>query len=147
MSEEAKEKSRARAKTWYQANKERKSAQNKAWRLANKGRDAQSSREWRAANPEKVKRMNLRRAFGITVEEAVEIWEKQGCSCAVCSTPVRSPAECGAYSDRGTASYVDHNHATGEVRGILCNRCNTGIGLLKDSVANLQAATAYLLGV
>jgi hypothetical protein len=39
---------------------------------------------------------------------------------------------------------VDHNHETGEVRGLLCNACNTGIGKLGDSVKILENAIKYL---
>lgn len=102
---------------------------------------------WRSTHRENIKRNYLKRAFGITVEEAVSMWEKQGCACAVCSTPLRTPAEYGTIDERGAMAHVDHNHATGEIRGILCDKCNRGIGYLKDSVANLQAATAYLLGM
>ncbi len=40
---------------------------------------------------------------------------------------------------------IDHNHSTGKIRGLLCNDCNTGIGLLGDSVENLRAAEGYLI--
>ena len=39
---------------------------------------------------------------------------------------------------------VDHDHETGAVRGLLCNHCNRGIGLLGDSITNLENAIKYL---
>jgi len=40
--------------------------------------------------------------------------------------------------------HLDHNHKTGKIRGILCHHCNTGLGNLKDDVAVLKRAIAYL---
>jgi hypothetical protein len=40
---------------------------------------------------------------------------------------------------------VDHNHITGEVRGLLCHKCNVAIGLMKDNVDTLANAIKYLL--
>lgn len=63
-----------------------------------------------------------------------ELRQKQCNMCAICgSTFVRSP-------------HLDHDHATGQVRGLLCNRCNTGLGMFKDSTELLAKATHYLEG-
>lgn len=60
--------------------------------------------------------------------------EKQGGGCAVCG--VRPP--------EGKSLAVDHNHETGAVRGILCDKCNQAIGSFKDSPALLRKAAEYL---
>ena len=39
---------------------------------------------------------------------------------------------------------IDHDHKTGKVRGLLCNYCNTGIGMLKDNISTLKNAVKYL---
>jgi formate dehydrogenase maturation protein FdhE len=54
--------------------------------------------------------------------------------CAICGNPPKS----------GKKLVVDHNHKTGEVRGLLCTPCNTGIGLLKDNQAILKNASNYI---
>jgi hypothetical protein len=57
--------------------------------------------------------------------------------CAICRQPERTP---------GRALAVDHDHATGEVRGLLCGNCNRGIGFLGDSAELLESAAGYLRG-
>jgi len=54
--------------------------------------------------------------------------------CAICKKPC----------DTNDVLSVDHCHETGKIRGLLCNKCNIGIGMLGDSVAGVQAALDYL---
>jgi len=58
---------------------------------------------------------DLRRRFGISIEQYEELLEQQGGGCALCG---KTPDQ------EGKALAVDHNHSTGEVRGILCGYCN-----------------------
>ncbi|QRV53519.1 endonuclease VII domain-containing protein [Streptomyces californicus] len=71
------------------------------------------------------------RRYGLTARELAGIRERQGGRCAVCKTP-------------DERLFVDHNHVSGAVRGLLCGTCNSGIGMLKDSPTVLEAAAAYL---
>lgn len=95
-----------------------------------------------ASDPDAVRRRNrasnLSR-YGLTVEEHDAMLAAQGGVCAICGNP---PNPDGV----GPASrlHVDHDHETGEVRSLLCNECNRGIGFLKDSPALLRAAADYL---
>ena len=61
----------------------------------------------------------------------------QGGACAICRTT--DVPQAGVWIS-------DHNHDTGSIRGLLCNSCNVGIGMLKDDPALLRAAIAYLEG-
>jgi hypothetical protein len=61
--------------------------------------------------------------------------EDQGHVCAICGT--KDPGYKGRF-------VVDHDHDTGNVRGLLCDRCNTGIGFLQDNIAVLRSAINYL---
>lgn len=105
--------------------------------------NAERQRAYAAAHPEHAERFrqNNRRAqfkrkYGITLDDYDAIFEAQGGRCAVCS---RGPGEDGR---RYLA--VDHDHYTNDVRGLLCNDCNRGIGFLGDTVERLAAAHAYL---
>lgn len=72
--------------------------------------------------------------YGLTEAAGRQCLSDQGYRCAVCRTPFAHPDE----------MCMDHNHDTGAFRAILCVSCNTGLGLLKDSVPVLRAALAYL---
>lgn len=87
------------------------------------------------------RRNKLSRAYGITLERYQEMLLAQGRKCAICGT-----FEPGGKPNRfGVSSFqVDHDHHTGRLRGLLCTRCNIGIGGLKDSIELLEAAVAYL---
>ena len=61
---------------------------------------------------------------------------QQGGMCATCD--YRQP------KDMKGRLVVDHDHATGEVRGLLCPACNTGLGYFKDNPHALRAAANYL---
>ena len=70
---------------------------------------------------------------GITPEQLVQTFERQECSCAICRTKI-------SLAD----SAIDHNHATGEFRGVLCRQCNRALGMFKDNADILRSAAAYL---
>lgn len=72
------------------------------------------------------------RRVGIGVAEYDRLIEASGGLCALCRRP---------YGDRPN---IDHSHRTGKIRGVLCSRCNTGIGLFLDSAELLNAAILYL---
>jgi hypothetical protein len=79
---------------------------------------------------------NLKRRYGMTVEEYEVFEEKQKSLCAICKQP-----ENARYFRR---LCVDHDHETGKIRGLLCHMCNTGLGKFADDVELLRAATIYL---
>lgn len=75
----------------------------------------------------------IRRVYGMSVEDYEALRDSQGGVCVVCG---RDPSP--------KRLYVDHDHATGLVRGLLCNNCNSAIGLLADNPAAMRAAAAYV---
>ena len=93
---------------------------------------------WRREHPDRVaeinRRVDLKRKFGITLEQFDEMLEAQGGVCAICgSTPYN-----------GYRLAVDHDHDTGRVRGLLCASCNRGLGYLADDPVRLRRALEYL---
>jgi hypothetical protein len=98
-------------------------------------------REFRKKNPDACKRSDLKKRFGISLEKYNEMKKSQGHVCAICGLP-ETAIDHRTKKVRDLA--VDHNHDTGEIRGLLCTRCNTAIGLLQDDVVLLANATAYL---
>lgn len=77
----------------------------------------------------------LQRKFGITMEEYLRLRKKQKKRCAICRKP---------YSTKQEMLSVDHNHETGQVRGLLCGSCNRGLGLFTDNPKALRRAARYL---
>lgn len=106
------------------------------WRDANADRYAAYRREY-AARPERKRAMRdayYRRTFGISADEFDVLLEAQGGCCAICR---KRP-------ERAASLHLDHCHDTGAIRGILCGRCNQGLGLFGDDVGMLDAAVRYL---
>lgn len=84
----------------------------------------------------------FKRLYGITVEQFNARLSEQGGVCAICRRP---ESDLGS-SGRLRPLSVDHDHVTGAVRGLLCNRCNGMLGYARDSVETLKGAIAYLGG-
>lgn len=84
----------------------------------------------------------LETRYGITPQELVAMADRQGRACAICKTRFPRPSS-GAPTGRGRLN-IDHDHATGKVRGLLCGSCNTGLGNFKDNIEFLMAAITYL---
>ena len=86
-------------------------------------------------NPEYFKNIDLKKAYGITLERYSQILSTQNNSCAICKK----------HKDNFTKSLaVDHCHLTGKVRGLLCTNCNRALGNLKDSIDSAINAVTYL---
>ena len=75
--------------------------------------------------------------YGIGKNEIEEIWKKQGYSCAICGKKKESS---------GKRFHIDHCHISGKIRGLLCSKCNMGIGIFDESIDRLNSAILYLKG-
>lgn len=107
------------------------SAQAQQWHWENVDRSAEN------------RRRNDLAKYGMTVEQYEDMLANQGGVCAICGQD--EPLAHGRTGRKFRLS-VDHCHATGNVRGLLCQKCNRAVGLLGDSIDLLEKAVAYLKG-
>lgn len=78
----------------------------------------------------------LKYLYKITPQDYEKMFANQGGCCAICCTD--------RPGGRHGQLHVDHDHVTGIVRGLLCNRCNIGLGRFGDNLAGLMQAVNYL---
>jgi len=120
-------------------------------------KDRRNSREYYYKNHEKQKAYgrqrsqgmgfegrklhNLQMRFGLTLEQYQAMHDTQKGLCAICNLP-----ETTMDRRRGEPRMlaVDHNHATGKIRGLLCGDCNKAIGAMREKPENFLAAVKYL---
>lgn len=75
-------------------------------------------------------RRSLRSKYGLTEQQMAELTDDPG-RCPICER-------------EGQPMRIDHDHATGKIRGLICNRCNVGLGQFEDDRVLLARASAYL---
>lgn len=93
-------------------------------------------------NSENKVKSNRHRNYGIDDPTYQSLKNSQGGVCAICGE-----AETAIHKGKSVDLAVDHDHATGEVRGLLCRRCNSGLASFRDSPSNLSNAIDYLMGM
>lgn len=79
---------------------------------------------------------NVYRKYGITRDKYRALYFHQQGVCAICGEPERT--------ERNALLAVDHDHVTGQVRGLLCSHCNRAIGLLRDDPEVIERAALYV---
>lgn len=101
--------------------------------------DSIARQKWSRDNPVQSKQSSRNRnivfKYGITHNDYLERLKEQGGVCAICGTK----------DNKGKRFSIDHCHTTHKIRGLLCNQCNRGIGMLGDTAADLKRAYDYLL--
>jgi hypothetical protein len=136
------------------------SADAMGWAAANREKRRVYLADWHARNPEKAKayrppwskisaaskarksaynkKRHLERKYGITQSDWDAMYVAQGGVCAICKVP-------GRVGKHGKLA-VDHCHATGRVRGLLCTPCNISIGILGETPEQWEVVWRYLRG-
>lgn len=115
--------------TWY-----------KEYYRKNKDKKIVTNKKWKETNPEKLELQRrrercrrFRRIYGISLEDYEEMSEKQNHLCLICQKP-----------EEGKRLAVDHCHNTKIVRGLLCAKCNQGIGHFDDDIDLMLRAIEYV---
>jgi hypothetical protein len=92
--------------------------------------DKKAEKEYRDKNPDQRYINIIRQKYNITKEEYLALLEKQQYQCAICGELDKL--------------VLDHCHTTLKVRGLLCSKCNSGLGMFLDNIHNLEKAIKYL---
>jgi hypothetical protein len=128
-----------KVKLYRQNNREKQKEWSRQWRDTHKEKCREYVKLWKSNNPEKSREINanarLKMYYGITLEDYNRMLEEQGGCCAICGKPS---------TDYKRNLHVDHDHLTGKVRGLLCVRCNYGIGYFGEDTTLLENAKVYL---
>lgn len=138
---------KATQRKWNEANKDKLKEDKRIWHKEQmkdpeyRKRNRDRAQAWAKHNPERHAQLArsgwLRRKYGIDAEEYDRRLQLQGGGCALCcSKEVGLPQR--------TFFFVDHDHETGRVRGLLCNKCNLGLSMFRDQPEVMRRAALYL---
>jgi len=114
---------RQRCNEWYHRNRERVLAK---------------ERERRREDKNYYREKRIRHLYKLTLDQVAQMKAAQSDKCAICSAIL--------IDDGVQGMHIDHCHASGRVRGLLCSSCNCGLGMFHDRADLLLAAAKYLDG-
>lgn len=118
----------------YRQNPEPYIERTKTWQRENREKYNAKQRKWKADHRDRERDGYLRRKYGISQADYDAMLEAQGGGCGIC----------GDAPPDDVAFHVDHDHRTGEVRGLLCVNCNNGLGQFRESKGRLAGAAEYV---
>lgn len=99
---------------------------------------------WGPEQRERNRANMVRYRYGVELDLIDMLYEQQEGCCVICSRPGGHPIR-GERTFRADTLSIDHDHVTGEFRGLTCRQCNSGLGKFGDSPVTLVKAAAYLL--
>lgn len=82
---------------------------------------------------------HIKREYGITAQQEQSLLDRQSGRCAICGVRADSPRNSGK-----SVLSIDHDHVTGQVRGVLCSTCNLGLSYFRDNTRVFNRAIEYL---
>lgn len=125
----------------YKKNKEKIILNSKTWANNNPEKRKEITGRWYENNKEQAKKSTrnsrLKSEYGITEEQFEEMLKSQNSCCKICGSTESNVST-------HNKLVVDHNHETSKVRGLLCNKCNLGLGRFNDDIELLRKAVKYL---
>jgi hypothetical protein len=117
---------------WQHANKDKVAAMSNNWRQNNRERVRARERVYRKANRKKRNLQSTLARYKLSSEDYQKILDRSGGKCEICG------------QDFTKTPHVDHCHITKQVRGLLCGKCNIGLGHFQNDAVTLQKAISYL---
>jgi len=114
----------------------RKRSRDHYW--ANREKILVRHKEQRDADIDGVRNKSLRRQYGLTLDQVEQMYVAQDGKCSICEETL------DASKGSGKRFHVDHCHATGKVRALLCRRCNAGLGGFRDNPDWIRRAADYI---
>lgn len=124
---------------WRKKNKRRVKGYRRKYRAITPEHTRPSAKKWAKENYIRRKGYNLKRMYGISRETYERMLQEQGGVCAVCCKP-ESTLRKGKLCELS----VDHNHTTGEVRKLLCNKCNIALGMMDECPDRIRQLANYI---
>lgn len=120
---------------WYFRTKNKRKKYIKQQRIKNRGYHIEKNKIWymNNYNKEKIRNAHLKSKYGITIDEYNNLLKKQNYKCDICKNKYNNKNLC-----------VDHNHTTGKIRGLLCNKCNFIIGCSNENIEILKNSIKYI---
>ncbi len=107
-----------------------------AYRLRHPERRAGTVKKWKSNNEEKVRESRRKRQYGMPVGQYLEMLKKQNNRCAICLHSIENCC--------GKTLNVDHCHATGKIRGLLCKGCNMLLGYAENHPGFFDKMSDYM---
>lgn len=124
----------ARVAAWRAAHPDKALSYGRNWKSRNRPQTRKAGRDRYAGRKEQQAFYALGKKYGLSKTAYDNMYEAQQGVCALCGHPQAN----------GSRLRVDHCHMSGRVRQLLCNKCNSGMGMLRESPDLLRKAAEYI---
>lgn len=105
----------------------------KKYRQEHREKAREYAQEYARKYPERIRKQWLKYKYGLTPKQHLQMYADQNGCCAICKRTVPY--------DR---IFIDHNHKTGKVRGLLCQKCNAALGMINEKIRILKSMIRYI---